>query len=56
MTLTGLARAAVLMAPMLAGVGLGRALFRPDWQRYYRPVCLTLLIGLAGLGLIRLAV
>ena len=56
MTPTGMARAAALMAPMLAGVGIGRSLFRPDWQRFYRPVCLTLLIGLAAAGLIRLAV
>ena len=52
---TSATRGIVLMAPTLAGVALGRALFTPRWETYYKPFCLTLLIGLAALGLGRLA-
>lgn len=48
-TLRGLA----LAVPCMAGVLLGKALFTPRLQPYYRPVCLTLLIGLGVLSLIR---
>ena len=50
-----LQRAAVLIPVTVAGVLLGRALFTPRWERYYRPACLTLLLGLAAAGLLRLA-
>ncbi len=39
----------------LAGVFVGQALFTPKYERYYKPVCLTLLIGLAFVGLLRLS-
>lgn len=50
-TLRGLA----LIPPTLLGIVAGRALFTPRFERYYKPVCLTLLIGLATIGLIRIA-
>ncbi len=46
-------RFAIFAVPMLAGVFLGRAYFRPEYERYYRPFCLTLLIGLGLFGLLR---
>ena len=48
-------RGAVLVVPTLAGVAIGRALFTPRWEPFYKPVCLVLLIGLAAAGLLRLA-
>ncbi len=50
---TAATRGALLIFPTLAGVFLGRALFTPRFERYYKPVCLTLLIGLAAAGLLR---
>lgn len=55
MTAQAATRGAVLIVPTLVGVALGRALFTPRWEPYYKPVCLTLLIGLAAAGLARLA-
>ena len=55
MTTQSAARAAVLILPTLLGVALGRALFTPRYERFYKPVSLTLLIGLAAFGLARLA-
>ncbi|MEM7488232.1 MAG: sulfite exporter TauE/SafE family protein, partial [Pseudomonadota bacterium] len=48
-------RGAILIVPTLAGVLLGRALFTPRWAPFYRPACLTLLLGLAAAGLVRQA-
>lgn len=48
-TLRGLA----LVLPCMLGVVLGQRLFTPRWQPYYRPVCLSLLIGLGALSLVR---
>ncbi len=53
MTSTGAIRAAALAIPMTAGVLLGRAFFTPKFEKYYRPVCLSLLIALAALGIAR---
>lgn len=47
-------RGMVLIVPTLFGVFAGKALFNPRWEHLYKPVCLTLLIGLAVIGLIRL--
>ena len=55
MTSTAATRGLVLVVPTLLGVAVGRALFTPRWEPLYKPVCLTLLIGLAGAGLLRLA-
>jgi hypothetical protein len=52
---TAALRALVLVLPTLAGVYLGRAMFTPKYESYYRPFCLTLLMGLALLGLVRSA-
>ena len=47
--LTGLS----LLPVTLMGVWLGTRLFTPRWEPYYKPFCLSLLIGLATLSLIR---
>lgn len=54
MDATAVTRGLILTIPALAGVFAGQALFTPRWEGYYKPVCLTLLIGLAAAGLIRL--
>ena len=42
------------LAPASAiGVIVGKTLFRPNWEPYYKPFCLCLLIGLATLGILR---
>ncbi|WP_439141540.1 TSUP family transporter [Pseudooctadecabacter sp.] len=53
MTTTAAARGLLLIPPTLLGVWLGTKLFIPRWESYYKPFCLSLLIGLASLGLIR---
>lgn len=40
--------------PTAAGVLLGKALFTPRFEPYYKRLCLMLLIALAGSGIIRL--
>ncbi|NVK32776.1 MAG: TSUP family transporter, partial [Gammaproteobacteria bacterium] len=47
-------RALALLPAVTLGIGVGKALFRPEWERYYRPFCLALLLGLALWGLLRL--
>lgn len=42
--------------PTALGVILGKLLFMPSLERYYRPFCLSLLIGLAGVSLARLGI
>ena len=43
----------LVLAPIcLFGVHLGQRLFVPKYEKYYRPVCLSLLVGIAALGLI----
>lgn len=54
MTTEAATRGAILIFPTLLGVFIGKALFTPRWEPYYKPFCLTLLIGLAVVGLIRL--
>jgi hypothetical protein len=42
------------LAPASAlGVMAGKTLFRPNWEPYYKPFCLCLLIALATLGILR---
>jgi len=53
---TGAAWRGLTFAPVtMLGVWLGTQMFRPKWEPYYRPFCLTLLMFLASVGLIRLA-
>ncbi len=52
---TAATRGLLFMLPCIAGVFLGKALFTPKYEPYYKPLCLTLLIGLAALGLLRLS-
>jgi hypothetical protein len=52
---TALARGLALALPAALGVIGGKLLFTPRFEPYYRPFCLSLLIGLASLGLIRTA-
>ena len=49
-----LARGALLVPAAMVGVLIGRAGFRPSMERWYRPACLTLLVGLSLIGLARL--
>jgi len=45
----------LVFAPVVAlGVVLGSLLFRPSLQVFYRQFCLTLLLALAGVGLVNL--
>lgn len=53
MTPLAFLRGLALIVPTALGVLVGKALFRPEFERYYRPLCLSLLIGLAGVGLLR---
>ena len=56
LTETALYRA-LFMAPLVGlGVLIGARGFTPKYQHLYRPFCLCLLIGLAGLGLMRMAI
>lgn len=52
---TALARGALLVIPCMIGVFLGKKLFTPRLEPYYKPFCLLLLIGLAAAGMVRLA-
>ena len=49
-----LRRGLALAVPVALGVVLGKLLFRPSLERFYKPFALCLLIGLATLGLLRL--
>ena len=46
-------RGLVMALPTGLGVVLGKLLFMPKWEYFYKPFCLTLLIALAGTGMIR---
>lgn len=48
-----IARGLLFIIPTLLGLYAGRALFVPRLEPYYKPFCLTLLLGLASLGLAR---
>ncbi len=50
---TAAARGIFFLIPCLIGVFLGQKLFTPKFQPYYRSVCLTLLIGLGAVSLVR---
>ena len=50
---SAIARGLFFIIPTLLGLYAGRALFLPRLEPYYKPFCLTLLLGLASLGLIR---
>lgn len=53
MTTLAITRAAVFALPCVLGVIIGQRLFIPRFEPFYRPFCLTLLTGLAMVGLIR---
>jgi uncharacterized membrane protein YfcA len=48
-------RGLIFILPTVAGVLIGTRSFTPSLEKYYKPFCLTLLVGLASLGLARLA-
>ncbi|MEM8749649.1 MAG: sulfite exporter TauE/SafE family protein [Pseudomonadota bacterium] len=50
------ARSLVLVPLCVLGVIVGKALFVPQLEAYYKPFCLVLLMVLAGSGLLRLGV
>ncbi|MGR3291875.1 MAG: TSUP family transporter [Paracoccaceae bacterium] len=49
-------RGLILIVPTVAGVLIGQRLFIPRFQPYYRPICLLLLMALAGIGILRIAI
>lgn len=49
-----LIRGAVLTIPALIGVQVGARLFIPRLERFYRPLCLGVVIAAAGIGSLRL--
>jgi len=51
---TAVLRGLVFSIPCLVGVFVGKALFVPRFEGYYKPLCLLLLAGLAISGLSRL--
>lgn len=53
MNATSTTRGLVLIPACVLGVILGARLFTPRWQPYYRPACLTLLIGLGLVSFVR---
>lgn len=53
MDLSGVTRGLVFAVPTMMGVFLGQKLFTERLSQYYRPFCLTLLIGLATTSLVR---
>lgn len=53
MDFSGVKRGLTFAVPTLIGVLLGQQLFTERFAPYYRPFCLTLLIGLALVGLAR---
>ncbi|MDB2406916.1 sulfite exporter TauE/SafE family protein [Jannaschia sp.] len=50
---TAVARGLALIPLVAIGVLIGKAIFRPSLERYYKPFTLCLLIGLASLSLLR---
>ncbi len=55
LTVQALIRAAFMALPVTLGVLIGAQGFTPKFEHLYRPFCLCLLVGLAGLGLVRMA-
>lgn len=55
MDLQAAKRGLVLVLPCLIGVAIGKWLFTPRLEPYYKPFCLVLLLGLATSGLGRMA-
>jgi uncharacterized membrane protein YfcA len=55
MNQTSVLRGFALIIPCIFGVLIGQRLFTPRLQPYYRPVCLSLLIGLGAVSLLRSA-
>ena len=53
MDTSGIARGLIFAAPTALGVAIGLRMFVPKLEKYYRPVCLSLLIGLASFGLLK---
>jgi len=52
---TAILRGIIFSVPCIVGVLLGKALFMPKLEKYYKSFCLILLMGLAASGLMRLA-
>jgi uncharacterized membrane protein YfcA len=53
MNTTSTLRGLAFVMPCVVGVLIGQRFFTPRLQPYYRPVCLTLLIGLGAASLLR---
>lgn len=54
MTLQSAMRGGFFVWPALIGVWFGARLFNPRFEKFYKPACLALLMGLAIAGLIRM--
>ncbi|EBA05494.1 hypothetical protein RB2150_15431 [Rhodobacteraceae bacterium HTCC2150] len=48
-------RGLIFAPPTIAGVFFGKLLFRPNLEKYYRPFCLLLLVGLSTASLAKIA-
>lgn len=55
LTIIALKRALLFTPFVIAGVLVGSWIFRPSLETFYKRFCLFLLVGLASLGLVRLA-
>ncbi|WP_319824949.1 sulfite exporter TauE/SafE family protein [Thalassovita sp.] len=53
MTMQALMRVAGILLPYLFGLWLGRRYFTPENERYYRPISLSVLVMLAGAGVLK---
>ena len=53
---TGVLRGLSYAPVVIIGVLVGKAMFQPRLERYYKPFCLILLMLLAASGLVRLAI
>ena len=54
MTPTAIWRGIIFSFVSVLGVIVGKMLFMPRLEAYYRPFCLCLLVGLSGIGIVRL--
>lgn len=53
MTFEALKRSALMAPFVIIGIMLGSYFFQPSLQKYYKPVCLLVLIGICIAGLVR---
>lgn len=54
MTLQAMLRGIILIPSTILGITLGSKLFSPRFEAYYHPICLTLIITIAAIGITKL--